>query len=77
MEAVHLLYNNQYNFLKHDLESVNRNKTPFVVVQGHRPMYTTSNETREAPLRLGTFVCEKQGHPCFVGSTIDMRGFVQ
>ena len=50
MEAVHLLYN-QYNFLEHDLESVNRNKTPFVVVQGHRPMYTTSNETREAPLR--------------------------
>ncbi|KAK7819981.1 putative inactive purple acid phosphatase 2 [Quercus suber] len=35
----------------YDLESVNRNKTPFVVVQGHRPMYTTSNETREAPLR--------------------------
>ncbi|KAL9225888.1 hypothetical protein vseg_001764 [Gypsophila vaccaria] len=41
----------QYNFLKHDLENVNRMKTPFVVVQGHRPMYTTSNEVRDAPIR--------------------------
>ena len=41
----------QYSFLKHDLESVNRNKTPFVVVQGHRLMYTTSNEIRATPLR--------------------------
>jgi acid phosphatase type 7 len=41
----------QYEFLKHDLESVDRKRTPFVVVQGHRPMYTTSNENRDAPLR--------------------------
>ncbi|KAL5553678.1 hypothetical protein UlMin_041079 [Ulmus minor] len=41
----------QYEFLKHDLESVDRNKTPFVVVQGHRPMYTTSNEIRDTPIR--------------------------
>ncbi|KAI3834981.1 hypothetical protein MKW92_016055 [Papaver armeniacum] len=41
----------QYNFIKHDLETVNRTKTPFVVVQGHRPMYTTSDEDRDAPLR--------------------------
>ncbi|KAI3846431.1 hypothetical protein MKX03_001881 [Papaver bracteatum] len=41
----------QYNFIKHDLETVNRKKTPFVVFQGHRPMYTTSNENRDAPLR--------------------------
>ncbi|KAF7809059.1 putative inactive purple acid phosphatase 2 [Senna tora] len=61
MGAVHFVYistetnflpgSNQYNFLKHDLESVNRSKTPFVIVQGHRPMYTTSNENRDAPLR--------------------------
>ncbi|KAM7269258.1 hypothetical protein ACFE04_024755 [Oxalis oulophora] len=42
---------NQYNFIKNDLESVNRTKTPFVVIQGHRPMYTTSNENRDAPMR--------------------------
>ncbi|KAJ4961896.1 hypothetical protein NE237_021806 [Protea cynaroides] len=42
---------NQYDFIKHDLESVNRKKTPFVVFQGHRPMYTTSNEYTDAPLR--------------------------
>ncbi|CAM8881374.1 unnamed protein product [Rhodiola kirilowii] len=41
----------QYEFIKHDLESVDRTKTPFVVVQGHRPMYTTSNEVRDAPMR--------------------------
>lgn len=41
----------QYEFLKKDLESVNRVKTPFVVVQGHRPMYTTSNEVRDRPIR--------------------------
>ncbi|KAJ6910275.1 hypothetical protein NC652_021067 [Populus alba x Populus x berolinensis] len=29
----------QYNFIKQDLESVNRSKTPFVVVQRHRPIY--------------------------------------
>ncbi|KAI4314098.1 hypothetical protein L6164_027035 [Bauhinia variegata] len=61
MGAVHFVYistetnflrgSNQYNFLKHDLESVDRKKTPFVVVQGHRPMYTTSNEIRDAALR--------------------------
>ncbi|RZS14845.1 hypothetical protein BHM03_00046603 [Ensete ventricosum] len=59
--VVHFLYistetnflqgSDQYNFIKADLESVDRNKTPFVVVQGHRPMYTTSNEIRDAPMR--------------------------
>ncbi|KAE8683037.1 putative inactive purple acid phosphatase 2 [Hibiscus syriacus] len=42
---------NQYNFLKHDLESVDQMKTPFVVFQGHRPMYTTSFASKDAPLR--------------------------
>lgn len=61
MGVVHFVYistetnflpgSSQYNFLKHDLESVNRSKTPFVVVQGHRPMYTTSNENRDTSLR--------------------------
>lgn len=61
MGVVHFVYmstetnflpgSGQYKFLKSDLESVDRKKTPFVVVQGHRPMYTTSNENRDAPLR--------------------------
>ncbi|KAK8522860.1 hypothetical protein V6N13_115806 [Hibiscus sabdariffa] len=61
MGPVHFVYmstetnflpgSNQYNFLKHDLESVDRMKTPFVVFQGHRPMYTTSFERGDAPLR--------------------------
>lgn len=59
--VVHFLYmstetdflpgSEQYNFIKHDLENVDREKTPFVIVQGHRPMYTTSKENRDAPLR--------------------------
>ncbi|KAF7827995.1 putative inactive purple acid phosphatase 2 [Senna tora] len=60
MGAVHFVYistetnflqgSNQHNFLKHDLESVDRKKTPFVVVQGHRPMYTTSTGHKDAEL---------------------------
>ncbi|XP_060186328.1 probable inactive purple acid phosphatase 2 [Lycium barbarum] len=41
----------QFDFLKHDLESVDRVKTPFVVFQGHRPMYTTSSGKKDVPLR--------------------------
>eukprot|EP00249_Psilotum_nudum_P019448 c27256_g1_i1 orf=818-2812(-) len=40
----------QYNFLKEDLQDVNRDITPFVVVLGHRPMYTSDNALRDAPL---------------------------
>lgn len=49
--VVHFLYmstetdflasSDQYNFIIQDLGSVDRGKTPFVVVLGHRPMYTT------------------------------------
>ncbi|KAK3124185.1 hypothetical protein QOZ80_7BG0583060 [Eleusine coracana subsp. coracana] len=41
----------QYNFLKADLEKVNRTRTPFIVFQGHRPMYTSSKESRDAALK--------------------------
>lgn len=42
----------QYNFIKQDLERVDRAETPFVVVQGHRPMYTTSGfRDRDGALR--------------------------
>ncbi|XP_010476419.1 PREDICTED: probable inactive purple acid phosphatase 2 isoform X2 [Camelina sativa] len=61
MGSVHFLYistetnfvkgGSQYEFIKRDLETVNREKTPFVVVQGHRPMYTTSNEVRDTMIR--------------------------
>ncbi|XP_072951813.1 probable inactive purple acid phosphatase 2 [Typha angustifolia] len=58
--VVHFLYistetnflpgTDQYNFIKSDLEQVDRNRTPFIVVQGHRPMYMTCNGERDAPL---------------------------
>jgi hypothetical protein len=41
----------QHNFLKADLEKVNRSRTPFVVFQGHRPMYTSSKETQDSAMR--------------------------
>lgn len=39
----------QREFLVRDLGSVDRTRRPFVVVQGHRPMYTTSSNLRDAP----------------------------
>uniref|UniRef100_A0ACD5XGV1 Uncharacterized protein n=1 Tax=Avena sativa TaxID=4498 RepID=A0ACD5XGV1_AVESA len=41
----------QHDFLKADLERVNRSRTPFIVFQGHRPMYTSSNYTRDTAHR--------------------------
>ncbi|XP_020189875.1 probable inactive purple acid phosphatase 2 [Aegilops tauschii subsp. strangulata] len=41
----------QYNFIKADLERLNRSRTPFVVFQGHRPMYTSSNESKDTAHR--------------------------
>ncbi|KAM3278919.1 hypothetical protein ACQJBY_046299 [Aegilops geniculata] len=41
----------QYKYIKADLERVNRSRTPFVVFQGHRPMYTSSNEAKDAAHR--------------------------
>ncbi|XAR65255.1 Phosphodiesterase I [Bertholletia excelsa] len=77
--AVHFLYmstetnflpgSRQYNFIKHDLESVDRKKTPFVVVQGHRPMYTTSHELGDAPFRERML---KHLEPLFVKSKVTL-----
>ncbi|KAH0939698.1 hypothetical protein HID58_007159 [Brassica napus] len=62
MGSVHFVYisteteflkgGKQYSFIKSDLESVNRSKTPFVVVQGHRPMYTTSTKGSDIAVRV-------------------------
>ncbi|GLJ18825.1 hypothetical protein SUGI_0336310 [Cryptomeria japonica] len=59
--VVHFLYistetnflrgSDQYAFIEQDLKNVDRRKTPFVVVQGHRPMYTSNYELKDAPLR--------------------------
>ncbi|PON79646.1 Acid phosphatase [Parasponia andersonii] len=79
MGSVHFVYistetnflpgSTQYEFIKGDLESVNRTKTPFVVVQGHRPMYTTSNEIRDAPLRERML---KHLEPLFVNNNVTL-----
>ncbi|PPD98063.1 hypothetical protein GOBAR_DD04930 [Gossypium barbadense] len=79
MGPVHFVYmstetnflqgSSQYDFLKHDLESVDRMKTPFVVVQGHRPMYTTSFESRDAPLREKML---EHLEPLFVNNNVNL-----
>ena len=33
----------QYNWLEQDLSSVNRDVTPFVIVYGHKPMYSSNS----------------------------------
>ena len=33
----------QYNWLEQDLSSVNREETPFVIVYGHKPMYSSNS----------------------------------
>lgn len=38
----------QYKWLDHDLRTVDRSKTPFVVFSGHRPLYTTETADRPA-----------------------------
>ncbi|XP_031492308.1 probable inactive purple acid phosphatase 2 [Nymphaea colorata] len=77
--VVHFLYistetnflpgSDQYAFIKSDLESVNREKTPFIVVQGHRPMYTTSNEVRDAPHRARML---EHLEPLFVSNRVSL-----
>ncbi|KAM2668992.1 hypothetical protein EV2_020517 [Malus domestica] len=41
----------QLELIKWDLEAVDRRKTPFVVVQRHRPMYTRRNKRGDAPTK--------------------------
>ncbi|XP_057948827.1 probable inactive purple acid phosphatase 2 [Malania oleifera] len=79
MGVVHFVYistetnflpgSSQYNFIKQDLESVDRKRTPFVVVQGHRPMYTTSNEYRDTPIRVRLL---KHLEPLFVKNNVTL-----
>jgi len=41
----------QYKWLKKDLESVNRTKTPWVIAMSHRPMYSSEVSTYQKNLR--------------------------
>jgi hypothetical protein len=42
-----------YNWLEQDLAAVDRSKTPWVVVQGHRPMYTSEAYTSDHAVAEG------------------------
>ncbi|CAM8956085.1 unnamed protein product [Rhodiola kirilowii] len=77
--SVHFLYistetnflpgSSQYDFIKRDLESVDRKKTPFIIVQGHRPMYTTSSGHKDAPLMKKML---EHLEPLFVNNNVNM-----
>ena len=43
----------QHTFLAKDLESVDRKRTPWVIVQGHRPMYNSEDYTGDFKVSLG------------------------
>jgi hypothetical protein len=43
MEVSFLKGSEQYNWIVADLKSVNHTRTPWIVVTGHRPLYTSSN----------------------------------
>ena len=40
----------QYSWLEQDLKSVDRIKTPWIIVAGHRPMYTSTFARRNVNL---------------------------
>lgn len=46
--SYHSVGTEQYKFILDDLRSVNRSRTPWVIVGGHRPFYISSNN-RLAP----------------------------
>jgi hypothetical protein len=39
-------HSEQWNWIKNDLENVDRKVTPFVIMGGHRPMYSSGNISR-------------------------------
>ena len=41
----------QYKWLLNDLKSINRTKTPWIILLGHRPMYSTDKSTDSGPLQ--------------------------
>jgi acid phosphatase len=41
----------QYKWLKKDLSSVDRTKTPWVIVMSHRPMYSTESSSYQKYMR--------------------------
>ena len=58
--AVHFIYistetdflrgSDQYNWIVEDLKATNRQQTPFIVFQGHRPMYSTDRRCTQAQI---------------------------
>lgn len=41
----------QYNWLKADLAAVDRSKTPWIVINGHRPMWSSQVSSYQKNLR--------------------------
>ncbi|KAK9364689.1 Metallo-dependent phosphatase-like protein [Lipomyces kononenkoae] len=59
-------YNEQYNWLQNDLASVDRSKTPWVVVSGHRPLYAASHENGVCD------ECRTAFEPLFIQYNVDL-----
>jgi len=63
----------QLHFIKQDLEGVDRSKTPFVIVGGHRPMYVSSVSTGNATSDQGMATLLRQYvEPLFYKYKVDL-----
>ena len=63
----------QYNWLEQDLRSVNRSRTPWLIVGGHRHMYTSEVEsTEEGEIRL---MLQMSLEPMFYQYHVDLNLF--
>ncbi|GMH49195.1 hypothetical protein TL16_g00458 [Triparma laevis f. inornata] len=52
VEERHEYVKKQYEFVEADLKAVNRTKTPWIVVHGHRPMYCSCDADCTFPARM-------------------------
>lgn len=42
----------QYKWLQHEFATINRTKTPWLILAGHRPMYSSDRDTDSGPLQM-------------------------
>lgn len=54
----------QYKFMEADLKAVNRTKTPWLILNGHRPIYTTNTGGASPYVRL--FTASVHSYPAII-----------
>jgi len=62
----------QWNFLKADLASVNRQRTPWLIFAGHRPMYSNSHFCIKFPNQCQTLWLQKELEEMLLEAKVDL-----